>query len=192
MAREMGIVGWYAPAMNTHRTSIGGRNFEYFSEDGELAGVIGANAVAGAKSKGVYAYIKHFALYDSNAMMVSIWSNEQAAREIYLRPFEMSVKQGKADATMVGWDYVGTKWSGEQGWINTIMRNEWGFKGMALTDSFGADGRGFMNADNALPNGVDAMLSTYGNGPNVVDNPKSPSSVKYLRQASKHILSTRW
>ena len=190
MAREMGIVGWYAPAMNTHRTSIGGRNFEYFSEDGELAGVIGANAVAGAKSKGVYAYIKHFALYDSNAMMVSIWSNEQAAREIYLRPFEMSVKQGKADATMVGWDYVGTKWSGEQGWINTIMRNEWGFKGMALTDSFGADGRGFMNADNALPNGVDAMLSTYGNGPNVVDNPKSPSSVKYLRQASKHILYT--
>ena len=102
----------------------------------------------------------------------------------------MSVKQGKADATMVGWDYVGTKWSGEQGWINTIMRNEWGFKGMALTDSFGADGRGFMNADNALPNGVDAMLSTYGNGPNVVDNPKSPSSVKYLRQASKHILYT--
>ena len=190
MAREMGIVGWYAPAMNTHRTSIGGRNFEYFSEDGELAGVIGANAVAGAKSKGVYAYIKHFALYDSNAMMVSIWSNEQAAREVYLRPFEMSVKQGKADATMVGWDYVGTKWSGEQGWINTIMRNEWGFKGMALTDSFGADGRGFMNADNALPNGVDAMLSTYGNGPNVVDNPKSPSSVKYLRQASKHILYT--
>lgn len=190
MAREMGIVGWYAPAMNTHRTSIGGRNFEYFSEDGELAGVIGANAVAGAKSKGVYAYIKHFALYDSNAMMVSIWSNEQAAREIYLRPFEMSVKQGKADATMVGWDYVGTKWSGEQGWINTIMRNEWGFKGMALTDSFGADGRGFMNADNALPNGVDAMLSTYGNGPNVVGNPKSPSSVKYLRQASKHILYT--
>ncbi|WP_024627298.1 glycoside hydrolase family 3 protein [Bifidobacterium sp. A11] len=190
MAREMGIVGWYAPAMNTHRTSIGGRNFEYFSEDGELAGVIGANAVAGAKSKGVYAYIKHFALYDSNAMMVSIWSNEQAAREVYLRPFEMSVKQGKADATMVGWDYVGTKWSGEQGWINSIMRNEWGFKGMALTDSFGADGRGFMNADNALPNGVDAMLSTYGNGPNVVDNPKSPSSVKYLRQASKHILYT--
>ena len=190
MAREMGIVGWYAPAMNTHRTTIGGRNFEYFSEDGELAGVIGANAVAGAKSKGVYAYIKHFALYDSNAMMVSIWSNEQAAREVYLRPFEMSVKQGKADATMVGWDYVGTKWSGEQGWINTIMRNEWGFKGMALTDSFGADGRGFMNADNALPNGVDAMLSTYGNGPNVVDDPKSPSSVKYLRRASKHILYT--
>lgn len=190
MAREMGIVGWYAPAMNTHRTSIGGRNFEYYSEDGELAGIIASNAVEGAKSKGVYSYIKHFALYDSNAMMVSVWSNEQAAREVYLKPFEMAVKDGKADATMVGWDYVGVKWSGEQGWINTIMRDEWGFNGMALTDSFGADGRGFMNADNALPNGVDAMLSTYGNGPNVVADKDSPSSVKYLRTACKHILYT--
>lgn len=190
MAREMGIVGWYAPAMNTHRTAVGGRNFEYYSEDGELAGTIAANAVAGAKSKGVYGYIKHFALYDANAMMVSIWSNEQAAREVYLRPFEMAVEQGKADATMVGWDFIGTKWSGEQGWVNTIMRNEWGFKGMALTDSFGADGRGFMNANNALQGGVDAMLSTYGDGDNVVKDKSSATSVKWLRNASKHILYT--
>ncbi|MCI1792137.1 MAG: glycoside hydrolase family 3 C-terminal domain-containing protein [Bifidobacterium tibiigranuli] len=188
MAREMGIVGWYAPAMNTHRTAIGGRNFEYYSEDGQLAGAISSNVVSGAKDKGVYAYIKHFALYDSNAMMVSVWSTEQAAREVYLRPFEMSVKDGKADATMVAWSFLGPKWSGEQGWVNTIMRDEWGFNGMALTDSFGEDGRGFMNADNALPNGVDAMLSTYGNGPNVVNDKSNPSSVMHLRNASKHIL----
>src|SRR5690625_3905610 len=90
MAREMNITGWYAPAMNTHRTPFGGRNFEYFSEDGVLAGKIAANAVKGAENYGVYSFIKHFALFDSNGKMVSTWSNEQAIREIYLKPFEIS------------------------------------------------------------------------------------------------------
>lgn len=103
MANEMNVNGWYAPAMNTHRTLFGGRNFEYYSEDGVLAGNIASNAVAGAKSHGVYAYIKHFAMYDSNAMMVSIWSNEQAMREIYFKPFELAVKQGGANAVMEAW-----------------------------------------------------------------------------------------
>ena len=87
MCREMNIAGWYAPGMNTHRTPFGARNYEYFSEDGTLAGYISAATVQGAASQGVYAYIKHFALYEMNAKMVCVWSNEQAIREIYLKPF---------------------------------------------------------------------------------------------------------
>ena len=78
ISQEMGAEGWYAPGMNTHRTAFGARNYEYFSEDGVLAGNMGAKAVEGARKYGVYSYIKHFAMYEGNAKMVSVWSNEQA------------------------------------------------------------------------------------------------------------------
>lgn len=94
--------------------------------------------------------------------MVSVWSNEQAIREIYLKPFEISVKEGGANAVMVSWSFLGNKWTGENsGLLNTVLRDEWGFRGMALTDFFRNNGHGFMNADAALANGVDAMLSTF-------------------------------
>ena len=89
MCREMNIAGWYAPGMNTHRTPFGARNYEYFSEDGTLAGYISSATVKGAASQGVYAYIKHFAMYEMNAKMVCVWSNEQAIREIYLKPLSL-------------------------------------------------------------------------------------------------------
>ncbi len=76
ISREMGAEGWYAPGMNTHRTAFGARNYEYFSEDGILSGNMGAKAVEGARKYGVYSYIKHFAMYEGNAKMVSVWSNE--------------------------------------------------------------------------------------------------------------------
>ena len=162
ISQEMGAEGWYAPGMNTHRTAFGARNYEYFSEDGVLAGNMGAKAVEGARKYGVYSYIKHFALYEGNAKMVSVWSNEQAIREIYLKPFEISVKQGGANAVMVSWSFLGDKWTGESSnLMNTVLRDEWGFRGMALTDFFRNNGHGFMNADAALANGVDAMLSTF-------------------------------
>lgn len=137
ISQEMGAEGWYAPGMNTHRTAFGARNYEYFSEDGVLAGNMGAKAVEGARKYGVYSYIKHFALYEGNAKMVSVWSNEQAIREIYLKPFEISVKQGGANAVMVSWSFLGDKWTGESSnLMNTVLRDEWGFRGMALTDFF--------------------------------------------------------
>ena len=191
MCREMNIAGWYAPGMNTHRTPFGARNYEYFSEDGTLAGYISAAAVQGAAEQGVYAYIKHFALYEMNAKMVCVWSNEQAIREIYLKPFEISVKVGDAHAVMVSWSFIGIKWSGENSsLLNTVLRDEWGFQGFTLTDFFRNNGHGFMNADAGLANGVDAMLSTYAGGPNVVQNPDAASSVKYMRQACKNVMYT--
>ena len=191
ISQEMGAEGWYAPGMNTHRTAFGARNYEYFSEDGVLAGNMGAKAVEGARKYGVYSYIKHFALYEGNAKMVSVWSNEQAIREIYLKPFEISVKQGGANAVMVSWSFLGDKWTGESSnLMNTVLRDEWGFRGMALTDFFRNNGHGFMNADAALANGVDAMLSTFNGEENNVANQKHPTSVLQMRNACKNVMYT--
>ena len=191
ISQEMGAEGWYAPGMNTHRTAFGARNYEYFSEDGVLAGNMGAKAVEGARKYGVYSYIKHFALYEGNAKMVSVWSNEQAIREIYLKPFEISVKQGGANAVMVSWSFLGDKWTGEcSNLMNTVLRDEWGFRGMALTDFFRNNGHGFMNADAALANGVDAMLSTFNGEENNVANPEHPTAVLQMRNACKNVMYT--
>ena len=94
-ALTLGCTGWYAPGMDTHRTAFSGRNFEYYSEDGVLAGKIAARVVSGAGDQGLCCYIKHFALNDndSNRANICVWANEQAIREIYLRPFEIVVKK---------------------------------------------------------------------------------------------------
>ena len=191
ISQEMGAEGWYAPGMNTHRTAFGARNYEYFSEDAILSGNMGAKAVEGARKYGVYSYIKHFAMYEGNAKMVSVWSNEQAIREIYLKPFEISVKQGGANAVMVSWSFLGDKWTGEcSNLMNTVLRDEWGFRGMALTDFFRNNGHGFMNADAALANGVDVMLSTFNGEENNVANPEHPTSVLQMRNACKNVMYT--
>ena len=191
ISQEMGAEGWYAPGMNTHRTAFGARNYEYFSEDGVLSGNMGAKAVEGARNYGVYSYIKHFAMYEGNAKMVSVWSNEQAIREIYLKPFEISVKQGGANAVMVSWSFLGDKWTGESSnLMKTVLRDEWGFRGMALTDFFRNNGHGFMNADAALANGVDVMLSTFNGEENNVANPEHPTSVLQMRNACKNVMYT--
>ena len=191
ISQEMGAEGWYAPGMNTHRNAFGARNYEYFSEDGVLSGNMGAKAVEGARNYGVYSYIKHFAMYEGNAKMVSVWSNEQAIREIYLKPFEISVKQGGANAVMVSWSFLGDKWTGESSnLMKTVLRDEWGFRGMALTDFFRNNGHGFMNADAALANGVDAMLSTFNGEENNVANPEHPTSVLQMRNACKNVMYT--
>ena len=193
MARELDVAGWYAPGINLHRNAFGGRNYEYYSEDAVLTGKMAGNAVAGAETQGVYSYIKHFALYDGNYKMVSIWSNEQAMREIYLKPFEICVKDYGADAVMDSWNFLGVKWTGENSnLLNTVLRDEWGFRGMVESDYFRDNGHGFMNADAGLANGMDAMLSTYGAGPNLPHdhNDPSASTVKYLRQACKNIMYT--
>ena len=191
MNRELGGHGWYAPACNLHRSPFTGRNYEYFSEDSLLSGTMSAYAIIGAKEVGVYSYIKHFVMYDFNGKMTCVWSNEQAMREIYLKPFEIAVKTGGANGVMVSWSFIGNKWVGEKSeLINGVLRDEWGFKGMVITDFFRNNGHGFMNADIALANGVDLMLSTYSGPQNHVTDKTKASNVIYMRRACHNILYT--
>jgi beta-glucosidase len=193
MADEMGVSGWYAPAMNTHRSAFAGRNFEYYSEDGLLAGKMAANAIVGAAEHGVYAYIKHFALNDQEANrlnMLCTWSNEQAIREIYLKPFELAVKEGGAKAVMAAFNYIGTEWAGASAELQkTVLRDEWGFKGFVLTDYFGSSGYGYMNADQAVRSGTNICLATMDQQTNYVKD-TSATSVIAMREAAKNILYT--
>jgi len=192
MANEMDVSGWYGPAMNIHRSAFAGRNFEYYSEDGLLSGKMAANAIAGAKKHGVYAYMKHFALNDQETNRLSMmctWSNEQAIREIYLKPFEISVKEGGATAAMTAFNYIGTQWAGKS-LLTNVLRNEWGFEGMVLTDYFGSNGYGYMNADQAVRSGVDSCLATYDVATNYVKDTSSATSVIAMRRAAKNILYT--
>lgn len=190
MANEMDVSGWYAPAMNTHRTAFAGRNFEYYSEDGVLSGYTAAGAVEGAASKGVYAYIKHFALNDqedNRCDMICTWSNEQAIREIYLKPFEIAVKDGKAQAVMSSFNYIGNRWAGgDKNLLENVLRNEWGFDGFVETDYFGV--YGYMNSDEAIRNGTDLMLVNYQTETNNVQFQKTNGAQQAMRTASKNIL----
>lgn len=192
MADEMGVSGWYAPAMNNHRSAFAGRNFEYYSEDGFLSGKIAANAIVGAEEFGVYAYMKHFALNDqeiNRLSMLCTWSNEQAIREIYLKPFEMAVKEGGAKAVMSAFNFIGTTYAGANtALLNNILRGEWGFRGFVLTDYFG--GYGYQNADQEIRNGNDIMLANYDAKVNYLTDTTSATSVLAMRQASKNIMYT--
>lgn len=191
MANEMDTSGWYGPAMNIHRTAFAGRNFEYYSEDGVLSGVMASNAIKGAQEHGVYAYMKHFALNDqegNRTSMAATWSNEQAIREIYLRPFEMSVKDADCHAVMSSFNYIGNRWAGGcSELLKNVLRGEWGFVGFVETDYFGV--YGYMTADQGVRNGSDLMLCTTGNDFNTV-TVLTNSSKQALREASKNILYT--
>ena len=191
MANEMNTSGWYGPAMNIHRTAFAGRNFEYYSEDGVLSGAMAANAIAGAQEHGVYAYMKHFALNDqegNRTSMLATWSNEQAIREIYLKPFEMSVKDADCHAVMSSFNYIGSRWAGGcKELLQNVLRGEWGFLGFVETDYFGV--YGYMTADQGVRNGSDLMLCTTGNDFNkmtVLTN----SSKQAMRTSAKNILYT--
>jgi beta-glucosidase len=130
-------------------------------------------------------------MYDCNGKMVCAWATEQSMCEIYLKPFEITVKKGGANAAMESWAYIGNKWAGESAALNkTILRDEWGFRGFVVSDFFRNNGHGFMNADEALANGVDAMLSTFAGGPNQVSDKTAASNVKYMREATHNILFT--
>lgn len=134
---SMGLTGWYAPGLNTHRTALGGRNFEYYSEDPLLSGLMGAATVKGINEYGVYPYIKHFALNDqeTNRRGIQVWANEQSMREIYLRAFEITVKEGKATGVMSSFNRIGAVWAGaSKALLTDVLRDEWGFRGVVVTD----------------------------------------------------------
>lgn len=197
LSREMGrcyaaeadawdVSGLYAPAMNIHRTPFSGRNFEYYSEDGLLSGKMTAPFIAAANELGVYSFIKHFAINDqeTNRNGVCTWFNEQSARELYFKPFEIAVKEGGSTAVMSSFPRLGTTWAGaSRALCTTLLRDEWGFRGVVLTDY---DGEVYMNPDQAIRAGNDLMLSTLGDIPTDTSN----AGKQAMRSASRNILYT--
>ena len=185
--------GWYGPAMNTHRSAFAGRNFEYYSEDGVLAGLIAASEINGAATKGVYPYIKHFAMNDQETNRCSFlltYGPEQAFREIYLKPFELAVKnyEGTSLAAMSAFNWIGTEpGCANNELLNTVLRGEWGFVGMVETDYNGS--YGYQITDHCIRNGNDLMLGFNGAASNVLSD-QSATAVKAMRQACKNILYT--
>ncbi len=196
MAHDLKISGWYAPSINLHRSAFAGRNFEYFSEDPYLTGTLSAQQVLGAGSKGVYAFVKHFAMNEQETnrnVMLCTWVDEQAMREIYLKAFEISFKAGAQanlpQAAMGAFNYIGNTWaSGMTTLNNDLLRGEWGFKGFVETDYFNGTAYGYQTGDQAIRGGTDAMLATTETTNHITD--QSATSIIAMRTASKNILYT--
>ncbi len=182
--------GWYAPGCNIHRSPFGGRNFEYYSEDGIMNGKMAAAVIRGCQSKGVYCYVKHFALNEQETHR-SIggncsWVTEQAMRETFLRPFELAVKEGGTRAMMSSFNRIGTRWTGgDYRLLTTILRDEWGFRGMVLCDF------------NTVPDYMNSRQMAYAGGDlNLSTTPVSwcdtsdVSDVIVLRQCAKNVMYT--
>lgn len=214
-----GCVGWYAPAMNIHRLPFSGRNNEYYSEDPILSGVTAAATSRGAASKGMYTFIKHFALNDqenhrgdrTGQFGLVTWSNEQAIREIYLKPFEMCVvndpitlnyvesdgnggyvntsrEYQPVTAIMTAFNRIGYTWTGgSYDLITDVLRGEWGFKGFAITDA--AHTGVFMDAYQMIEAGADAKL-TNTDGARWTFDKNDTAHYHYGREAMHRILYT--
>ena len=185
--------GVYGPAMNTHRSPFAGRNFEYYSEDGVLAGKFAAAQVNAMGKTGVYPYIKHFALNDqeiNRCAALNTFSTEQAIREIYLKPFEMVVKayQHPQLAVMSSFNWIGTEpCATNPNLLQNVLRGEWGFVGMVETDFDG--GYGFQLADIGVRVGNDLYLG-FTNNAGSNEFTKSATSMKAMREACHNILYT--
>ena len=192
MADDMGVSGWYAPAMNIHRSAFAGRNFEYYSEDGVLSGAIASHAIMGSQDQGVYAFMKHFALNDQETNrcgMLCTWASEQAIREIYLKPFEACVKNADCHAVMSSFNYIGNTYAGNcPELLINVLRNEWGFVGMVLTDYYGV--YGYQDSDHLIRNGGDFCLVNYDTETNHLTDTTSATALVSARQACKNILYT--
>lgn len=181
-----GVNGWYAPAMNGHRSPFAGRNFEYYSEDGLGAGKIASAVVAGCQTKGLYPYLKHFAFNDQESHRggVSMWGNEQAFREIYLAPFYACIVDNKDNgplAVMTSYNRVGPTWTGgSYNLLTGILRKEWAFNQLIITDYVAGS---HMDSD--------MFLAAGGNGALTNDSSKKPKDVKsnasiYFMRESAH------
>lgn len=202
------LAGAYAPAMNTHRTPFGGRNFEYYSEDGFIGGKMGAAEVAGLQSEGIYVYIKHMAMNDNDTNRDGniTWFSEQAAREIMLKDYEICVKETYVvddDEAGTGHFETGQGTLGimaslnrdgismfHPGMYRTILRNEWGFNGLVVTDGVGPY-PWVMTPGAGLFGGVEGQLggSTITTYYDYEGDATSTNYGKYLlRQTTKHML----
>ena len=211
MADEMlvtGMNGWHAPAMNTHRSPFGGRDFEYYSEDPLLAGALGTAMVEAVFSRGIYAQMKHFCLNDQDtnrSAHLLTWASEQAIREIYARPFEIVVKNARgsidylddqtgerktrgmsaAIAVMSSYNYVGSTWAGGSKALCTeLLRDEWGFEGHVVSDWSLYD---YTNKNQAFYAGTDVNLTTTLTTGQMQDA-ESATAVKAMRRCMHHYL----
>ena len=188
-ATAMGYQGLYSPGVNLHRSPFGGRNFEYYSEDPRLSGVMAAATVTGYRDGGVYAHLKHFAVneQETNRQGVATWLNEQALRELYLRPFEIAIKDGDAQALMGSYNRIGARWSGGVAELNVgVLRDEWGFDGHVVTDFFFSN---TMNVDQAIAAGMDLIESNTGDYPHE-ETLESTDGLIALRLSARHVLYT--
>ena len=188
-ANDIGsITGWYAPAMNIHRSPFDGRNYEYYSEDGLLSGMLGAGTVRGAISQGLYCYIKHFVLNETENHRQGLytWLTEQTLRETYLKPFEISVKEGGANGVMSSFNRIGATWTGgSYALLTEVLRDEWGFRGTVVTDY--VNDSNYQNVDIGIRAGNDLYLC----GLKVEGSDKtSTTALACAREACHNILYT--
>jgi len=189
-----GVAGWYGPAANIHRSPFDGRNFEYYSEDPLLSGKMCAQTVQGATNNGLYCYVKHFCVNETENKREGLvtWLNEQSLREIYARPFEIAVKEGHANAIMSAFNRVGATWSGGNYSLQTgLLRIEWGFRGSVLTDYALDWEMGFMDINQGIRAGNDMWLNgirtdTIG----VINDMGGATTLACAREATKNMLFT--
>lgn len=186
-ALKLGIDGWYAPAVNIHRTPCGMRNFESYSEDPLLTGAMAAELVRGASLHGLKCCIKHFAASETGEIVgYGAWLTEQTLREIYLKPFEIAVKEGGATAVMLSASRIGSEWAGSnKALITDILRSEWGFKGTVMTDFASSADYGFMDPARGLRAGTDMWMAPLANFEIDFDN---PTDATLARRAVKNII----
>lgn len=191
VGNSTGVNGWYAPGVNLHRSQYNSRNFEYYSEDPVLSGVLAAEVIRGAKNNNLYCYMKHFAASESgrNPYNWNTWLTEQTLREIYLKPFEIAVKDGGANAVMTAFSNIGNIWAGGNAALCTdILRGEWGFKGSVITDYFAKD---YMVPTTGILAGNDLYLAPGGVGTATISLPNNDLDKLYAaRRAVKNILYT--
>ena len=185
----MPYTGWYAPAVNLHRSPFGGRNWEYYSEDGLLSGKLAASVVSGASKKGVNCYLKHFAVNDQETDReyngILVWANEQSMREIYLKPFEIAVKEGGATGMMSSFNRIGMTWAGgSYALLTEVLRNEWGFRGAVITDY---SMNTYTQVDLMLRAGGDLFLTQ---ATKTFAKEDDATQITLLRQATKNVLYT--
>ena len=188
-ALSYNVNGWYAPACNIHRSPFGGRVFEYYSEDPLLSGKMSASCVQGAGKYGVYCYVKHFAANETETLRNGLytWLNEQSLREIYLKPFEIAVKEGKATGIMSAYNRLGSVWcGGNKALLTNVLRDEWGFRGAVVTDYY-MSFASYMNPYSGIMAGNDLWLAPI-EGLGATINPSNATVVNELRNASHNIL----
>lgn len=187
IASATGINGWYGPGLNMHRNVYSGRFFEYYSEDPVVIGKLAAEVVRGATNKGLYCYMKHFAVSEEgvNPDFVKTWLTEQTLREVYLKAFEIAVKEGGANAIMTAFNCIGAVWAGACDPMNNdILRGEWGFRGSLITD-WSLGNRTYMAGNLGIRGGNDLWLDL-----NEPFGGSDATTVSLLRTASKNILYT--
>lgn len=185
------VAVWYAPACNIHRSPYSGRNFEYYSEDGYLSGKMAASTVLGAQSKGAVVTVKHFALNDQecNRTGGAIFANEQSIREVYLAPFEYTVREGNALGMMASMNRIGARWSGgHAGLMTATLRDEWGFEGMVVTDQASYSVFAYEDLREGLEAGTDLWLNTDATLWALTDNQMTPTVLTNMQRAAKNVI----